>query len=120
MFYDTSSFYLNKFIFESKFGEELEYYEQYKIKPDLVGFVMSSKKVLMAEVKATELSLKDLGQLMGYCLVANPEYAILISSKKPSLNLMKLIKIKRDILNYGDKMIKIGLWGGKEISFQKL
>jgi len=115
-FYDTSSFYLNKFISESNVSDEFEYYEELKIKPDLVGFVMSSKKILMAEIKATELSLRDLGQLRGYCLVANPEYAILISNKEPSLNLKKILNMNRDILNYFGKTIKIGFWNGKEVS----
>lgn len=115
-FYDTSSFYLNKFISESNVSEEFEYYEEFKIKPDLVGFVISSKKILIAEIKATELSLRDLGQLRGYCLVANPEYAVLISSKEPSLNLKKILKMNKDILNYFGKTIKIGFWNGKEVS----
>ncbi len=115
-FYDTSSFYLNKFILESNVSNEFEYYEEYKIKPDLVGFVISSKKILIAEVKATELSLRDLGQLRGYCLVADPEYAILVSNKEPSLNLKKILKLNKDILNYFGKTIKIGFWNGEEVS----
>ncbi len=120
LFYDTSSFYLNKFISESEIGKELEYYDQYKIKPDLVGFVRSSKRILMAEIKATELSLKDLGQLRGYCLVANPEYAILISDKEPSLNLKKILKFNRNVLSYMDKTIKIARWNGKKMNVLKL
>jgi hypothetical protein len=114
-FYDTSSFYLNKFISESNISEEFEYYEEYKIKPDLVGFVKTKKKILIAEIKATELSLRDLGQLRGYCLVANPEYAILISNKEPSLNLKKILKMNKDILQYFDKEINLGLWDGKKV-----
>jgi len=114
-FYDTSSFYLNKFISESNISDEFEYYEEYKIKPDLVGFVRTTKKILIAEIKATELSLKDLGQLRGYCLVANPEHAILISNKDPSLNLKKILKMNKGILHYLGKTIKIGTWSGKEV-----
>jgi hypothetical protein len=114
-FYDTSSYYLNKFIFESNVSEEFEYYEEYKIKPDLVGFILNMKKIIIAEIKATELSLKDLGQLKGYCLVANPEYAILISNKEPSLNLKKMLKINKNILNYFGKTIKMGIWEGNEV-----
>jgi len=119
-FYDTSSFYLNRFISRSAFAKELEYYEEYKIKPDLVGFIITTKKVLMAEIKATELSLRDLGQLRGYCLVSNPEYAILISNKEPSLNLQKILKMNNNILNYFDKTIHIGIWNGKEVEVLKI
>jgi len=115
-FYDTSSYYLNKFISERNISEEFEYYEEYKIKPDLVGFILTKKKIILAEIKATELSLKDLGQLRGYCLVANPEYAILISNKEPSLNLKKILKMNKDILKYFSKEIKIGIWNGKEVN----
>jgi len=115
IFYDTSSYYLNKFISESNVSDEFEYYEEYKIKPDLVGFVRTKKKILIAEIKATELSLRDLGQLRGYCLVANPEYAILISNKEPSLNLRKILKMNKDILQYFGKKINLGLWDGKKV-----
>jgi hypothetical protein len=114
-FYDTSSYYLNKFISESNISDEFEYYEEYKIKPDLVGFVKTKKKILIAEIKATELSLRDLGQLRGYCLVANPEYAILISNKELSLNLKKILKMNNDILEYFGKKINLGLWDGKKV-----
>ena len=120
IFYDTSSYYLNKFISESKISDELEYYDEYKIKPDLVGIVRTLKKILFAEIKATELSLRDLGQLRGYCLVANPEYAILISDKEPSLNLKKILKMNKDILNYFGKTIKIGIWNGKDVKIIEL
>jgi hypothetical protein len=119
VFYDTSSFYLHKFISESEFGDELEYYDEYKIKPDLVGFVMSSNQILMVEVKATGLSLKDLGQLRGYCLIVKPEYALLVSNKEPSINLKKIIKLNEGILSYDNKKIKIGLWNGKEVNIIK-
>ena len=81
---------------------------------------MSSKKVLMAEIKVTELSLKDLGQLRGYCLVANPEYAILVSNKEPSLSLKKILKLHPDILIYNDKKIELGIWNDKKINILEI
>ncbi len=114
-FYDTSSFYLNKFILENNLYDEFEYYEEYKIKPDLVGFILSSKKIIIAEIKANELSLKDLGQLIGYCLVSIPEFAILISKEEPSLNLKKILKLNKKVLFYNNKEIKISRWDGKEL-----
>lgn len=115
VFHDTSSYYLNKFISHNQVAQEFEYYQEYKIKPDLVGFVIKNKKILMAEVKATQLSLKDLGQLRGYCLVANPEYAILVSDKEPAINLKKILSINRDILKYAGKEIKIGAWKNNKL-----
>lgn len=119
-FHDTSSFYLNKFISESNVSDEFEYYGEYKIKPDLVGFVRTTKKILIAEIKATELSLRDLGQLRGYCLVADPEYAVLISNKELSLNLKKILKMNKKILGYSNKTIKIGIWNGREVNLMDI
>lgn len=120
IFYDTSSYYLHKFISNSQVGEKLEYYEEYKIKPDLVGFVISSQKLLMAEIKATDLSLKDLGQLRGYCLVADPEVALLVSNKEISLNLKKILKLNKPILEYNQKQIEIDLWDGEKLNKQDI
>jgi hypothetical protein len=114
-FYDTSSFYLNRFILENNLYDEFEYYEEYKIKPDLVGFIVSSKKIILAEIKANQLSLKDLGQLRGYCLISHPESAWLISKEEPSLNLRKILNLNKQILSYESKDIEIGKWSNNKI-----
>lgn len=120
-FYDTSSFYLNKFILANSFYHEFESYDEYKIKPDLVGFLLNSKKVLITEVKIGELTIKDLGQLRGYCLVADPEFALLISKKEPSIILKKMLKVNKKILSYGNnKEIKIGVWNGNKTNFMEI
>jgi len=114
-FYDTSSFYLNRFILENNLYEEFEYYEEYKIKPDLVGFILSSKKIILAEIKANQLSLKDLGQLRGYCLISHPESAWLISKEEPSLNLKKILKLNKQVLFYDKKIIEVGKWDKEKL-----
>jgi len=114
-FYDTSSFYLNRFILENNLYDEFEYYEEYKIKPDLVGFIISSKRIILAEIKANQLSLKDLGQLIGYCLISHPESAWLISKEEPSLNLKKILNLNKQILSYDNKDIEIGKWNNNKL-----
>jgi len=116
--FDTSSVNLNAFL-KDKSGNLLDlftYCERFVIKPDVVGFLLDSRKMIFVEVKVTQLDLKSLGQLLGYCLVANPIEAILISSEKPSTSLIKILKAKPGLLSYSKgKRIKIGIWEENKI-----
>jgi hypothetical protein len=119
-FSDTSSFYLHKFMLDNNLYDVFESYEEYRIKPDLVGFLLSSKKIILAEVKINEMTLKDLGQLRGYCLVSKPEIAILISKEEPSITLKKLLKTNKEILSFNDgKIIEIGVWDGNKLKMME-
>ncbi|MBU0894664.1 MAG: hypothetical protein KKB88_04435 [Nanoarchaeota archaeon] len=119
-FSDTSSFYLHKFMLDNNLYDVFESYEEYRIKPDLVGFLLSSKKIILAEVKVNEMTLKDLGQLRGYCLVSKPELAILISKKEPSITLKKLLKTNKEILSFNDgRIIQIGVWDGNKLKIME-
>ena len=108
--YDTSSSYLDNFI--SRNGlEGFEFCENYKIKPDIVGLSPSTKELIFVEVKDEEPTIKGIGQLLGYCLVAKPKDAILVSPKPPNLTLLKLLKTNSDFLSYDiGKKIKIAIW----------
>lgn len=108
--HDTSPFYLDKFIIHNNLLEQFDFCVEYKIKPDIVGFLMRDKGICFVEVKIGELTLKDIGQLLGYCLVGNPVEAMLISPKNPSINLIKILKSNKRILDYGGNRIKIGTW----------
>lgn len=110
---DTSANNLNLFL-KNK-NEELfkkfDFCEKFRIRPDIVGFLTNSKDIIFEEIKITQLDLKSLGQLLGYCFVAQPKEAILISSKAPSLTLIKVLKARPDLLDYGpNKKIQIGTW----------
>jgi hypothetical protein len=109
--HDTSAFYLDKFIVQNDLIEAFDFCNEFKIKPDIVGFFTDTKKLAFMEVKAGELVLQDLGQLLGYCLVAQPEEAILVSPKAPSLSLVKILTMNSHLLFYGeDKKIEIATW----------
>ena len=109
--HDTSAFYLDKFIIQNDLLDVFDFCNEYKIKPDIVGFLTKKKKLAFMEVKANELTLQDLGQLLGYCLVAMPEEAVLVAPKEPSLSLVKILKTNPHLLIYGDKKrIEIGTW----------
>ncbi len=116
--HDTSAFYLDKFIVQNDLIKAFDFCNEFKIKPDIVGFFSETKKLAFMEVKAGELVLQDLGQLLGYCLVAQPEEAILVSPKAPSLSLVKILTTNPHLLFYGeDKKIEIATWldGNMEI-----
>ncbi|HUC88986.1 MAG TPA: hypothetical protein VMR49_03080 [Candidatus Paceibacterota bacterium] len=101
--FDTSAGNLNLFL-KNKNRDLLEvfdYCDKYRIRPDVVGFLEKQKAVGFIEAKITSLDLKSLGQLIGYCLVARPLEAILISTKAPSLSLIKILKARPDMLTYG-------------------
>lgn len=115
--YDTSSFYLDKFILQNNLFDIFEFCDNYKIKPDIVGFDIINKKLHFIEVKIGELTILDIGQLLGYCLVAKPESAYLVSPKNPSPSLIKTLSSNLNLLSYGDnKMIKIGKWENNKIN----
>lgn len=117
--HDTSAFYLDKFISQNGLEEEFEFCENYKIKPDIVGFLRDSKRIVFVEVKDEELTIQSIGQLLGYCLVARPEEAILVSPEEPSITLKMLLSANSDFLQYDvDKRIKIATW--KNNSFVEL
>ena len=109
--HDTSAFYLDKFIVQKGLEQEFEFCDNFKIKPDIVGFLRVSKKLVFVEVKDEGLTIQSIGQLLGYCLVAQPEEAILVSPEEPNMALKLLLTADSSFLQYGqDLRIKIATW----------
>ena len=109
--FDTSSGNLNLFLKNKsqKLLDVFDYCDKFRIRPDVVGFLTKTIKLVFVESKVTPLDIKALGQLIGYCLVAQPKEAILVSTVSPSLTLIKLLKARPDLLEYGNgKKIQIG------------
>lgn len=75
-----------------------------QIKVDIVGILRRKDeiKLIFVEVKDTELTLKDLGQLWGYTQLMNPIESFLISPKGLG-RLSHVFKIlnREDLLKYG-------------------
>ncbi len=118
--FDTSVSNLNLFLNNGDKGllKAFEYCKKFRIRPDIVGFLMESGMLVFIEAKITALDLKALGQLMGYCLVAQPEEAILTSTIKPSIALIKILKARPDLLEYGNgKKIKISVFNNGRMEF---
>lgn len=115
--HDTSAYFLDRFIIQNDLLEEFDFCNEYKIKPDIVGFLPKIKKLAFMEVKANELTLQDLGQLLGYCLVAQPTEAILVSPKAPSLSLVLILRTNPNLLAYSqDKRIEIATWENDKLA----
>ncbi|MHA1402068.1 MAG: hypothetical protein ACTSQE_17095, partial [Candidatus Heimdallarchaeaceae archaeon] len=111
---DTSAFYLDKFILQNNLVEEFDFCNKYKIKPDIVGFLMDSKELVFVEVKVGALSLHDVGQLLGYSLVGLPKLSILISPEPTSINLAKILEANPHLLDYGKDRMVLGTWDGEK------
>lgn len=91
------------------FIELFEECEDYKIRPDLVGFDKNRKKLIFIESKVDPLDLDMLGQLLAYCLVANPIEAYLVSTKGLSARLVSALSANPKVLEYGNKSaVKLG------------
>lgn len=87
------------------------------IEIDVLGIVIWEKKaeIYFIEAKKTRLTLQNLGQLLIYCKLCNPEEAFLLSpaglgSLDKVLNVLK----REDLLDYGSgrrvKKIKVAKW----------
>lgn len=114
---DCHSVYLDSIL--GKY-DVIKYYPQVvglKIQIDVLGIAMLEDKadIYLIEAKKTALNLQNLGQLLIYCKLCNPEEAYLLSSgglgslKKVLNNLNR-----EDLLDYGSgkriKKIKVAKW----------
>ncbi|WP_237036807.1 hypothetical protein [Mediannikoviicoccus vaginalis] len=98
----------------------IKYYPQavgLNIQIDVLGIVKESDKaeIYFIEAKKTALNLHDLGQLLIYCKLCNPEEAYLLSSSGlGSLNKILNNLNREDLLDYGSgrriKKIKVARW----------
>ena len=98
------------------FVQLFEACEEYKIRPDLVGFNVRDSSLIFVESKVDPLDMRMVGQLIGYCLVAQPKEAYLLSTQSLSPRLVNALSAKPDVLNYRDGgRIQIGRIVGKEV-----
>ena len=80
--------------------ETFENCEKFRIRPDVVAFLSKEKRLAFIESKVTPLDLSALGQLVGYCLVAKPIEAILVSTQTPSPSFIRILKANKNLLEY--------------------
>lgn len=80
-----------------------------QIKVDIVGILKrgSDFKLVFVEVKDTDLTLKDLGQLWGYTQLIDPVESFLISPRGfGQLSYLFNVLQREDLLRYGTKINK--------------
>jgi len=100
--------------------EVIQYYPQVvglKIEIDVLGIVIwqDRAEIYLVEAKRTALNLQNLGQLLIYCKLCNPEEAYLLSSGGlGSLNKVLNNLNREDLLDYGSgkriKKIRVARW----------
>ncbi|HFU3843806.1 TPA: hypothetical protein ACGO5P_000821 [Streptococcus suis] len=112
---DTSQYSLDKIL------EELGVIDEYPetigigIQIDVLGVVKTRNKSLLffIEAKKTILNTHDLGQILIYSRICNPEKSFLFSSSSTG-SLSKLLLEREDLLSYSAdkkiKMIQVAKW----------
>lgn len=88
-----------------------------KIEIDVLGMAVweNKAKLFFIEAKKTTLNLQNLGQLLIYCKLCNPEEAYLLSSSGLGTLNKVLVNLRReDLLEFGTgkriKRIKVAKW----------
>lgn len=116
--FNTSGVVLYKFLQEKGFSEYFPDYQAFEIMIDITGIIVSNKsaKLVFVEVKKGTISLKEISQLLGYSIIAKPEFSFLISPEGLSNRMNYLLnQIKHlDVLYYdkenNTKFIRIVKW----------
>jgi hypothetical protein len=82
---------------------------------DVTGMVRYRDSIRFAfvECKVGQITLRDVGQLLGYSLVARPDWSFLISPAGISdrLNMLLVTYGRQDVLGYGkNRAIRLATW----------
>lgn len=88
-------------------GLNLEELGEFPIKPDVIG-IIDGKSLAFIESKITKANLREIGQLLSYCIIAKPEIAILCSTIDSKADLHPILEHKA--LNFGSKQIQCATW----------
>jgi len=80
---------------------QLEDLEGLRIRPDVVGYIPNEESFVFIESKIASIDISEIGQLLGYCLVACPKYAILVSTVEIDEYIKQLVANCPDLVNYG-------------------
>jgi hypothetical protein len=111
---DTSRVTLSRYLEQEGLEDLFPDYQTFEINVDVTGIVKNKKpRLTFVECKLTTLTLRDIGQLLGYSQVAKPAYSILISPVgiSAALNLLLNVHRRYDVLEYaGGQRLKVGIW----------
>ncbi|MHB8410960.1 MAG: hypothetical protein ACYDDI_03330 [Candidatus Acidiferrales bacterium] len=123
---DTHSMDLSAFLRRQNIHSQFKDYDAYEIQ-DITGIGQSPDDMRLAfvECKVGPITPRDVGQLLGYSLVARPEWSYLLSPAGASdrLNTLLVTFGRQDILNYSkNHAIRLASWnaGRKEVDLSTL
>jgi hypothetical protein len=112
---DTHSTDLSAFLRKEGLHRSFKDYTAYEIQVDVTGVIETRLSVELAfvECKVGPITLRDVGQLLGYSLVARPVLSFLVSPCGLSDKLRSLLLAfgRQDILTYATgRMIRLAAW----------
>ncbi len=113
--YDTSTVALYRWLEKMDFNKYFPEYLAFDIKVDVTGIIYNKRRahLVFVECKQPAISLKDISQLLGYCRVAKPKYAFIISPNYISEHVSYLLKTynRYDVLHYSKaNRIRVATW----------
>jgi hypothetical protein len=102
--WDGSQRSLGSIIDEAGIESRYPEFDTYDFRVDVVAVYgsVNSPRLALVEVKLKAITLKDIGQLLGYCIVSKPELGLLLSPEGPNSYLSKLLNVygRTDVLIY--------------------
>jgi len=112
---DTHKINLSDFLVRIGMQDKFPNFNVFDIKVDITGIIIRPQKADLAfvECKLNPIRLLDVGQLLGYSLVAKPVFSYLLSPKGVSDPLHNLLKVygRHDILKYSEEhTLRIAKW----------
>lgn len=114
--FDSHKIKLSRLINDLRLQSLFPQYNAWDVKVDVTGVISSKNKghLALVECKTKALTLRDVGQLLGYSIVVDPILSILTSPGSPTEPLITLLKDygRLDVLQYGPakRHIRIAKW----------
>jgi len=116
--YDTSKIVLYRFIQEHQLEALFPDYLTYEVEVDITGIILTGDeaKLALVECKLMPITLRDVGQMLGYSKVVRPLYSLMLSPRGLSDSLIRLLKSfqRFDVLDYSSgQRIKLATWSSQ-------
>lgn len=113
--FDTSRVRLSNFLAREGLTEAFPGYEGFEIEVDVTAVLRRGVKASLAfvECKVPPITLRDVGQILGYSRVAGPVLSLIVSPSGISNSLGLLLNTfnRVDLLEYGQgRRLKIATW----------
>ena len=120
--WDSHSVLLSRLLQNKGFHNYFNMFDTFEIKVDISAIIIHGNEAQLGfvEVKSGYIRLTNVGQLLGYCKVAQPIEAFIISPLYISSPLHNLIVKygRHNILDYGTSKIKIAKWNSNTDSIE--